>query len=484
MRRLEAFRGERARLPLHRAECQLIVVLAAHLCFLPWALGTMHVWSQWVSFGLAIFELGLALRARSHEERERRRPLSQLLHFPVFWIGLLFLVYLAIQGLNPSLRYTRTEVSWWLESVKNIPWLPTSIEAPFETSNPWRQLVIYGSSWMVACSAWVGLTRRRSWRILLVVLATNAVALGAVLLIQRAAGDGRLPGPLGEFTERSDLTATFVYHNHAGTYLGLMTFAAVALATWGYDQGVRTQKKSTPAAALALLALFLVGSVLFTLSRGASIVLAGMLSAFALWAYMRHRLRPVDVGSDSRVTIVLSVFFVAFVLFIVRSIDFSSVYNRFDALIQGRSAGFSVHSRMEAREAGLALLEDHGLRGLGSGGFRHLFPEYVCRYPDIYERGHLFWEHVHNDWLEFPIELGLAGMLILAAMAGYWLTLLFRSRAVWHSSMVPILFGCLGTLLHAWIDFPFQCPAILVTWCFLVTMACRYLSLEVARRAR
>jgi O-antigen ligase len=137
-----------------------------------------------------------------------------------------------------------------------------------------------------------------------------------------------------------------------------------------------------------------------------------------------------------------------------------------------------VSARLEARAAGLAMLADHGWRGVGAGGFRHLFPNYVRRYPDIYDGGKLFWEHVHNDWIEIPIELGVAGTAILLAGTGYWLGMFFRRRAQWHSAMVPVLFGCAGTLLHAWIDFPFQCPAILVTWCVLLTLALRGLDLE------
>ena len=306
---------------------------------------------------------------------------------------------------------------------------------------------------------------------------------GCLLAFQRATGDTRLPWPLTELTDREWLTASFVYKNHAGAYFGLMVFAAVSLATWGYDQGVRTMKKSTPAQALALVAALLGAAVIFTLSRGASLILGGLLVGFAGWIYLRHRFRPADTGTDSRVTWVLAILVGVFVLFVAHSVDFSAINQRFDDLIVSRSKEYSVATRLEARAAGLTLLGEHGGQGIGSGGFRFLFPVYVSHYPDIYEGGKLFWEHVHCDWLELPIELGIAGMGILLAMAGYWATLAFRCRAAWHSATVPILFGCLGTLLHAWIDFPFQCPAILVTWCLLLTMALRSLRTETTRRS-
>ncbi len=489
VRRVDQFRGQHPRQPLHPAERRLLAVLGVHLCFLPWALGTMHPWSQAVSLGLALLGFWQALQPRAHEVESgwsggpfRMVMWPRLLRFPIFWIGLVLLLYVTVQALNPSWRYASNATSWWLVRVADVTWLPTSVDVPFARFNAWRQVIIYGATWLVVCSAWLGITRRRSCHLLLGVLTGNAVALGLWLVFQRATGDTHLPWPLTMLTTRDNLTAGFVYKNHAGAYLALMTFTAITLATWGYDHGARTLKKSTPAAVLILTAFFLSAAVLFTFSRGASLTLGGVLIILTGWLLLRRRFRPTVVSTDSRVTLVLSVIFAGFALYVGRSIDLSAVYNRFDALVENRSNKESVAWRLQARSAGLAMLADHGWRGVGAGGFRHLFPEYVRRYPDIYDGGKLFWEHVHNDWLELPIELGAAGMAILLAGVGCGLALLFRRRALWHGAMVPVLFGCLGTLAHAWIDFPFQCPAILVTWCLLLTLVLRSLEFESGSR--
>jgi hypothetical protein len=482
---MEAFRGERRQVPIEPAEKCLLGALGVHVCFLPWAIGTMHVWSQVVSLGLGFVGFVFALRVGGANGRvDFDSPAARLRRFPVFWLGIGLLAYIAIQAANPWMAYVRNQTSWWIIRSIDIPWLPAGIEAPFTEANAWRQLVIYSSAWLVSCSAWAGLTRSRSWRILLGMMIVNGVALAGLLVFQRATGDTRLPWPLTALTNRDNLFASFVYHNHAGAYLGLMTMTAVSMATWGYDRGVRTQKKSTPSAVIGLVALFLGAAVLFTLSRGATLVLGTSLAEFAVWIYLRHRFRPSDSGTDSRVSMVLSIIFGAFIIYVGCSINFSAISNRFDSLIQGRSNEQSVSSRLEARSAGYALLSDYGWRGVGAGGFRYIFPNYVQRYPDIYENGQLFWEHVHDDWLEIPIELGAVGSLLLLALASYFVSICVRNRVVWYSSSVPILFGCLGTLLHAWMDFPFQCPAILVTWCLLVTMACKSLQTEASRKAR
>lgn len=63
---LEHFRSDRRRLPLHPREKALLALVALHLCFLPWALGTMHVWSQLTSLGLGAAGMVLALIPRTY----------------------------------------------------------------------------------------------------------------------------------------------------------------------------------------------------------------------------------------------------------------------------------------------------------------------------------------------------------------------------------------------------------------------------------
>src|SRR5258708_7429071 len=65
-KQLEHFRSDRKRLPLHPLEKAVLWVVALHLCFLPWALGTMHVWSQVTSLGLSAVGLALALIPRNY----------------------------------------------------------------------------------------------------------------------------------------------------------------------------------------------------------------------------------------------------------------------------------------------------------------------------------------------------------------------------------------------------------------------------------
>ncbi|SDS46942.1 O-antigen ligase family protein [Opitutus sp. GAS368] len=499
---LEHFRASKRRLPLHPLEKAVLTVVAVHLCFLPWALGTMHAWSQLTSLALSAVGLVLALIPRTYSgdyapsiqlttghgqpsgfrsqvSGFRLNPLPRLLHFPIFWIGLALLGYIALQASNPSWVWERSATQWWLRRVDDIPWLPTSVDTPFERFDIWRQFIIYASAWLTVCTVWTGFTRRRSLQLLLTVLLANAMLLAGVGFVQRFSGSSKylflMEWPVGHTA-----FASFIYRNHAGAYFGLVTFLAVSLAIWTFSQGERAGRKSTPAGLLFFCAVFLTAAVFFSLSRGASLLVTFAWMAVAAWFWLSRRHNQSGGSTSPVVYAAVVLLFLIVIGFTVSEVDFSSIQQRFDFLINHHddSRYDSTPARLMAHAASSKMLGNTWVRGVGAGGFRYLFPEYIKLYPEVYAGGKLFWEHAHCDWREIPIELGATGTLLLLLGAGWWLRAFYRSRAVWHSLAVPVLIGCSQALAHAWFDFPFQCPAILVTWMALVALSARWVELD------
>jgi O-antigen ligase len=449
---------------------------------MPWALGTMHAGSQIVSLALSILGMWLALAPRElrmpgGNGTAQARLWPKLARFPLFWAGLALLIYVFLQGVNPSWVYERNSDYWWLRSRPNVAWLPTSIQAPFLKFNVWRQLIVYADMWLLVCTVWVGLTRRRSLRILLAVLVGNAVAMTALLVWERVAGAIRAPASIVAATD-NNLTSSFIYENHAGAYFSLIAFSAIALSTWYFDYGRRRLLKSTPSGVWGLAAALLAGTIFFTLSRGAVLSFALSLALYGLWQVMRRVRRPSAPDSNPAVTATLATVFFIFAAFSIHFLDFSVIFGRFNSLANQKANEPNVSSRLLARSAAVDMIEARGLRGVGAGSFRYLYTEYVKNYPPIYQGGHQFWEHAHCDWLEIPIELGLAGSLLPVIGAGWGAVWFLRRRFVWNPLAVPILLGCLATFLHAGFDFPFQCPAILAAWCVLIAVAARSVELE------
>ena len=480
---VEKFRaGSQQRLPLHPAEKKLLGLLIAHLGLLPWAIGTMYIWTQIASLVLAVIGFGMALWPRDYTARFtggpefKMAPWPKLLRFPLFWFGLALLAYIAIQGLNPAWRYESNPSHWWLRRVKHIAWLPSGMETPFARFNAWRALIIYSSAWLVACSIWVGLTRRLSVQYLLMGLAINGCVLAVIAAAQRFAGNGKILWFVTPPVNSMGF-ASFIYKNHAGAYLGLIAAISLGLAYWYYDRGVRRLQKSNPAGLFAFMGLFVALMVIFSFSRAAAVLILVYLAAAGVALFFIRRRQAPGTGSPV-IALTLLLVFAGFAYVALQSFEIDQVVRRFDEFGQEGLNAPSVIEREMARTAGEDMLQANWLTGTGAGSFRFYYPEYVKKFPQIYRSGKSFWEHAHCDWLEIPIELGLGGMLLLLGCAGSIGLILIRNYA-WSSPLaVLLLLGCAMTLAHAWVDFPFQCPAILITWTTLPVCVARWLELE------
>ena len=474
--------------PLPSGDKRVLFLLIVHLLFLPWALGSTNAWSQVTSLVLATIGFGAALWARPDDGRrttdvglqspKREIPpataLRRLLKFPPFWLGLALLGYIAIQALNPSWRYTTDGKFWWLVPVPNISWLPTSVAAPFERFGMGRQFAIYAAAWLTVCTVWVGLTRRRSFTILLNALAANALVLVLVGFFFRLTQ--KTPDQLLWLERKAGAIpfASFIYKNHAGAYLALMAVVCLALGARHYERALKEHARSSPALLYVLGAIGLLFAVVFTYSRGGT----GLLGAYLLGAaavFGIHRYFSRTSSTTPRVVTFTVAGMVAFVvIFAVAQLDYRRVVHRFEQLADPEHKDVSVSQRLEANNASLDMLAYTWPRGVGAGGFSYIYPQFIQRFPASYKGGQLFWLHAHNDWLEFPIELGVVGVALIAAGGVWWLVQLGRSRIWRYLPALLLALGLLQTLAHASFDFVFQNPAVLVTWLVLAVVAVRY----------
>jgi O-antigen ligase len=474
---------------LHPLEIALIAWAGAHLTFLPWALGTMHVWSQIISFAFALIGFGLSLIPRTHTEefsddgrRYRYIPSRRLFSFPVFWLGLVLLAYAFIQALNPAWTYMSSDGQWWMEKKAHITWLPTGAIAPFADSNPWRSLLLWSSAWMLTCSLWIGLTRRASVRALLVILTVNATALALVGILQHVAGNGKILWFIKPTT--GYWVATFLYKNHAGAFFNLMLAVAAATATCFYRRSERRLERASPAPLFTLCAVVLALIVALSFSRAATILMLGfvLLSLILGAIYMLRSARRPNLLLVGLLTGSLTG--LAFVS--ARQLRLEQAADKFQQLFTTDRAS-SVDLRQLAAKATWDMASDQLTTGWGAGCYRFLFPLYQQNYPEIYQRpgddAHMFhFEHAHNDYLEFLAELGVIGCAPLLLLIGFFAVKLARSKP-WKNP--PVLFLSLGLLVllaHCWIDFHLQCPAILMTACALAAISGRWVELDARRR--
>ena len=460
----------------------MLAWVTLHLCFLPWALGTMHVWSQCVSLGLALIGFVVAARPRTYEATHTSgdpvtvRPLRRLLRFPLFWAGLLLLLYVVIQGLNPAWRYRINATYWWLEPIEYLRWLPSGMDVPFATAGPWRSLLVGASLWLTVCTVWIGFMRRLTFRLLLTFLVVNGVLLSLLGLAQQ------LTHATGIFwlvpVRSQSFVSTFIYRNHTGAYLNLILALGAGLAWWYFTRGNRRMDKSSPAGVFTFAAVIVGLMVLFTFSRGAILLLLTF-SILAGLAFLWTQLRQPAHERSSAVIVGLLIVLAGFIGTGLFSLKAENIWKRFEGMIADPVA--SANDRTQAHAAAGEMFAASPIFGWGAGCFRFGFPLHVYRHPDIYYSGtsqRKYWEHAHNDLLEYPIEFGVVGSLLLAAPLG-WLGYTLLRRRCWRNPLALLAaLGCLLTLVHARMEFVFQNPAILITWTVLLLAAARWAEVD------
>lgn len=479
---LEHFRAKTKRLKIHPTELLLLWVIGLHIVFLPWAVGGMRPWSQVTSLILAIVGLVVALVPRRYEVEHtganafRLVMWPRLARFPIFWIGLLLLGYVTMQGLNPAWTYFQSERGWWMQPTNYIMWLPSGVSVPWEYWGPWRKLIIYASAWLTVCAIWTGFTRRRTVQMFFIVVAANGLALAGLGLAQKLLPNGKIFWFL-EMPSRG-FFSSFVYKNHAGAYLDLTLFVTCGLAAWYFLRGLRRLEKSNPAGLFAFLATCIAIAVLVSYARGATLVMLAFLCT-AIGGFLIHQLATPSPTRKPIVAIMLLIIFGYFLKTGLEALHSREAWTRLSLGVTNEDN--ALETRRVATSASLDMLKDYWAKGAGAGSFRFLFPIYQQRYPEIYhtpDGRRMFWEHAHNDIVEFPLEFGLTGTLLVLAAAGYWLVLLCRAFFWENPLSLCMVFGAILLVAYSWWDFPFQCPAVLVLWCALAVTTVMWTTFE------
>lgn len=459
---------------LSMREAVLVVVISIELIFLPWALGTMHAWSQIVSLGFSASALAVALSQPA--AKPANRPLARLLRFPVFWCGILVLAYMAVQGLNPAWRFEMNSKSWWLVPVAHIAHLPSGVEAPFSRSNPWRAVVILSPVWLLVCSIWVGFHRRLSFRLLAGAIVLSGALLSLVGLFEQITGTARIyweyQAPI-----TSQFFATFIYRNHAGAYFNLVVAMATGMAAWHLRRSQRRIEGPGMAIAYGFAAALIGIAVIFSSSRMSFVVMI----TFTLVVAVAAGVSPASEAVGHRHRRVWKIIlFPAMCIVAIGFVSFeaTAVWQRIAALVANPT--ITLQSRTIARQAAEEMFRDHWVLGWGAGCFRYGFPIYQQNYPEIYngQSGRFYWEHAHDDLLEFPLELGVLGTIPIVVALGYAAWRAARVRVLRNPFSMCVVTGCVLTLVHAWVDFVFQNPAVTATWAVLLVSAVRWAELE------
>lgn len=387
---------------------------------------------------LALQLLGAALigwallRPRRDQVESEGRP---LLLMALGWVAIVLLQLIPLPpGLWTMLPGRAAVVEGYMLRGAALPWLPVSL-APSETAATLPTILVPGA--ILAGILLLGAWRTRWCIAALVAGAMLSVLVGALQLAQG--------GPyLYPISNQGTASGLFANVNHQGTLLLCTLPFLAALIARAHDQNARSGKRGGSAALSRTM--IAVGGMLVV---AVGIVLNGSLAALALaapvalgslalaWPQGRAAPRGLAVGG-----LVLLLAGAAAV----------------GLLSDGRGGDSSVTSRQTMIGRSVTMIPDQLPMGSGLGSFERL---YRMGEDTAAFEGSLV-NHVHSDPIEWLLETGVPGALLLLVFLGWWVRTALRR---WRSEPrnPAALAGTVASaaiLAHSLVDYPLRDPAI------------------------
>lgn len=453
--------------PMRPLEWAVLGHLAIFFVGTTWAFGGGAEWLRprlawWGSIGVLLTLA--AVSDRTTRSDGWRRTLGWL------WPFAAFNAFVLAGCLNPSFREVKFDAEVLLVNSGGRPGLPSSARPVLGLHALW----LFDAIWLSCFNVALVVRRRRALRGLLVLATANALALaifGTVQKLVHARGlfFGLVASPQPYFF------ASFIYHNHWGSFAVLMMAACLGLV-WHFARREASRDFFHSPAFAWLVAVFLLAvTVPLSTSRSCSVLTLLLLGgAWLHWIgrlvqHRRHFRESVSVPFAGAVLAVAVV--AAGTWFVAReSIAMRAATTR-NQLTEMLARG-SVGARAELYRDTWTMAQAKPWFGWGMGSYPHVFTLYNTRTSPV-DRLPVFYRDAHSDWLQALAEHGYVGSSLLALCALVPLSGL-RRRHFASAVTCYLLAGCGLILLYAWIEFPFGNVAVVLSWWLCFFCAVQY----------
>jgi len=258
------------------------------------------------------------------------------------------------------------------------------------------------------------------------------------------------------YAERAN--GSFIYHNQLANYLALCLAIGIGVLisqlSRGYSNNQMRHKMRdvaliliSPKLVIRLGLIIMIIGLILTRSRMGNSAFFIALALGSLFAFFFYKHKPKNLR------LLIISFFILDLILVGSIFGVEKVKQRLE------ETSLASETRDEVVRDSLLIIKDNPLTGTGGGSFYSTFPGY---HPEPYSG---FYDHAHNDYIQFAVELGLPATIMLGAMMLYCLWLSLKTLSRRHTSLYQgLAFGCsvaiLHMLMHSTVDFSLQSPAI------------------------
>ncbi|RKZ73262.1 MAG: hypothetical protein DRR19_31160 [Candidatus Parabeggiatoa sp. nov. 1] len=446
------------------------IALLILIVWLPLPFGSNHAWA-WALMEVGIFSLALLWLWQYLRGRQTLTP-AFYKAIPILVLWVIWLIYISFQLI--PLPYSW--VQWLSPQAAQVhaftnPTFTTLSVAPHSTADGLLKSLSYVLLFTLTLLLVNTQTRLRWIAYVLVFSGLFQALYGSFMTLSGV--------EYGFFHEKvyglGLATGTFINRNHVAGYLVMCLSVGIGLliAQLGNGTTADTWRQRivavlswilSPKMRLRLILVFMVIALVMTHSRmGNTAFFASMLIAGTLaLIFSRHA---------NRATVILLVSLIVIDIFIVGTwFGLEKVKQRIE------ETTFATETRDDVDIDSLPYWQDYFLTGSGLGSYYTTFPRYQNSELKQY------YDHAHNDYLEFATETGIVGVLLLGLVVlwslGVVLAAQFRrqnalSRGIAFGATMAIT----ALLIHSTVDFNLQIPANAATFMLILGLGwvARYL---------
>ncbi len=276
-------------------------------------------------------------------------------------------------------------------------------------------------------------------------------------------------------------TGSFVYKNHYANFLMLCLCAGLGLIVTALEK----EKTKTPKDLMRSLATTMLSSKAIIRICLALMVIALVMSrsrmgntAFFISMAIAGGLALILIKNRSHGLFILVVSMFIVDLFIVSA--YFGLERIKERLVQ---TSLDAETRDEVVRDSFSIIQDFPFFGSGAGSFYTIFPSYQSSNLNV------FYDHAHNEYLQFTIEYGFFGVLLLAPIMMF---AFYKALRAMHKRRNSILKGLgfsscmaiIGMCIHMSVDFPLQAYANACYFVVFVALAMLSNGLRIRKTAR
>ncbi|PKG82556.1 O-antigen polymerase [Colwellia sp. 75C3] len=265
-----------------------------------------------------------------------------------------------------------------------------------------------------------------------------------------------------------EAVGSFIYKNQLANYLALclsigigVLISQLSLKEGGHQVRHKIRDFSmvllSPKMLIRISLIIMIIALILTRSRMGNSAFFLALAAVSIFSYFFYNRKPKNLR-----LLILSFFILDFILV-------GAIFGVEKVKQRLLETSLASETRDEVIRDSIPMILDYPVFGTGGGSFYSSFSQYQAQpYSGFYD-------HAHNDYIQFSAELGLPITFLLGAMVLYCLfvalkTLVKRKTALYQG----VSFGCAAAiihmLLHSTVDFSLQSPAIALLFISILSL--------------